>query len=270
MFEIKKFNSGEWNVKLIERIHGNEAVIHCNWFDESQRDVMLLLMKIGAIKKQYGMIPIVVNAPYLPYSRQDRIFEVGQDIPIETLVKAITGRYSDIFIKTMGLHCGNYFKNVFNKKIDIDFQQFTGSGSKIVFPDINAEYHFESNYTTGNFYNYANSFIYLNKQRDNTGIKLTIQDNSQKYIGGKYAHYLICDDICDGGRTFVEAAKLLKAQGSDDITIELMIYHAFMTHGLDDLKAAGISKIKIINPDSYEYVINKFPENKNYFELITI
>jgi len=267
MFEIKKFNSGEWDVKLVERIHGNETVIHWNWFDENQRDVMLLLMKIGAIKKQYGMIPVVINVPYLPYSRQDRVFEAGQDIPIETLVKTITGRYSDVTIKTMGLHCGDYFKIIFNKKINLDYA-FTHF--KIVFPDKNAEYHFESNYTIGGSYNYANTFIYLNKQRDNTGIKLTIQDNSQKYISGKYAHYLICDDICDGGRTFVEAAKLLKAQSSDDITIELMIYHAFMTHGLDDLKAAGISQIKIINPDSYKYVINKFPEDKKYFELITI
>lgn len=258
MFEVKKFNSGEWNVKLIERIHGNEAVIHWNWFDESQRDVMLLLMKIGAIKKQYGMIPIVVNAPYLPYSRQDRVFEAGQDIPVETLVKAITGRYSDIFIKTMGLHCENLY-HIINEKYRIN--QFNIN----VFPDQNAINHFLG-------YGNITRKIVLQKMRTDKGIitELHMVEGVNLYPCPEMSSFLICDDICDGGRTFVEAAKLLKAQWGNDITIELMIYHAFMTHGLDDLKDAGISKIKIINPDSYEYVINKFPENKQYFESITI
>lgn len=262
MFEIKKFNSGEWDVKLVERIHGNEAVIHWNWFDESQRDVMLLLMKIGAIKKQYGMIPIIIDAPYLPYSRQDRVFEAGQDIPIETLVKTITGRYLDVTIKTMGLHCENiYFNKINNELYELNTSFIP------VFPDINAAKHYEANP-----YYINPKKIILQKMRTDNGIRteFKIIDGLNMFTCPEMSKFLICDDICDGGRTFVEAAKLLKRQWGNDITIELMIYHAFMTHGLDDLKAAGISKIKIINPDSYEYVINKFPEDKNYFELITI
>ena len=89
-FDVKQFSSGEYEVKIAERIYGDTAVIHWNWFDESQRDLMLLLMKISAIKRQYSDdIYIIIYAPYLPYARQDRVFEAGQDVAICTLLNSL-------------------------------------------------------------------------------------------------------------------------------------------------------------------------------------
>jgi len=42
---------------------------------------------------------------------------------------------------------------------------------------------------------------------------------------------LIADDICDGGRTFIELAKVLKAQGANEIS--LFITHGIFSKGLD-------------------------------------
>lgn len=255
-FDIKQFSSGEWQVKIAERIYG-DAIIHWNWFDKCQRDLMLLLTKIGAIKKQYGMIPITIYAPYLPYARQDRVFEAGQDLVIETLVKAIYGRYDDIRIETMALHCKNLFK--ISNIICYAYVTIKHPYNIIhVYPDSNARYH----YITGDN---ENECIHFSKIRILSEIKLNIINTYQNKIDIQKT-FLICDDICAGGRTFIECAKTLRKKYGDDIKIELMIYHAFLDYGLDALKESGISKIYIINPDSYEYICNLYPNDLNYFE----
>jgi hypothetical protein len=38
------------------------------------------------------------------------------------------------------------------------------------------------------------------------------------------------------------------------------VYHAFLDHGLDDLEDSGITKIGIINPDSFEYISKLYPD----------
>ena len=248
-FDIKQFSSGEYQIKIINRIRG-KAVIHWNWFDKNQRDLMLLLTKIGAIKKQYGMIPITVYAPYLPYARQDRVFEAGQDLAIETLVKAICGRYDDIKIETMALHCYNNY-DISNKIATIDDRDI------LVFPDTNAKHHYDTSYNT--------PYLIFPKDRIN-GVPYLSEPISSNIKEKDVTYYLICDDICAGGRTFIECAKTLRKEYGEDIAIELMIYHAFLDHGLDGLKASGISKIYIINPDSYEYVCNLYPNDLTYFE----
>ena len=45
---------------------------------------------------------------------------------------------------------------------------------------------------------------------------------------------LIVDDICDGGRTFIELAKVLQAQGAQEIY--LYITHGIFSKGLEPLK----------------------------------
>ena len=45
--------------------------------------------------------------------------------------------------------------------------------------------------------------------------------------------FYIVDDICDGGRTFIEIAKYLKeADSIDSSRIHLMVTHGFFTKGL--------------------------------------
>ena len=62
MFEMKRFNSGELDVKLVERLNNFE--VHWNWFNEDERDLMVPLLKADAIKKQYGEVNIVLVCNY--------------------------------------------------------------------------------------------------------------------------------------------------------------------------------------------------------------
>ena len=49
------------------------------------------------------------------------------------------------------------------------------------------------------------------------------------------------DDICDGGRTFIECAKLLKAAGVGSMA--LYVSHGIFSKGLDPLENAGFTQV---------------------------
>jgi ribose-phosphate pyrophosphokinase len=53
--------------------------------------------------------------------------------------------------------------------------------------------------------------------------------------------YLIVDDICDGGRTFIEVAKVLYKMGAAEV--HLYISHGIFSKGLGVLRDAGIKRI---------------------------
>lgn len=54
-------------------------------------------------------------------------------------------------------------------------------------------------------------------------------------------HYLIIDDICDGGRTFIEVAKKLYEAGASEVS--LYVTHGIFSKGLEPLHEAGIHRI---------------------------
>jgi ribose-phosphate pyrophosphokinase len=67
-------------------------------------------------------------------------------------------------------------------------------------------------------------FIQAEKIRDpNTGAITSTKVNIEKHVGDK--NFLIMDDICDGGRTFIELAKVLRPL----TTGKIMLY---VTHGI--------------------------------------
>jgi phosphoribosylpyrophosphate synthetase len=82
--------------------------------------------------------------------------------------------------------------------------------------------------------------VCMEKVRDQTtgnimGIKL-VDDTDLDSLNGK--RVLIVDDICDGGRTFIEAAKVLYENGVSSVS--LYTSHGIYSKGLDILFDAGI------------------------------
>jgi ribose-phosphate pyrophosphokinase len=247
MFEIKQFSSGEYEVRVTERLTDNPIQIHWNWFDKSQRDFMQLLLKIDAVKTNYPHSRIEVHAPYLPYLRQDRIFEAGQGIPANIIL--------DLFDKlNVGIityaphshHDGLMWAEKYN------LRKLVGNYN-IIFPDKNAKHHYYG----------VESYFSFSKIRNDDGVQLTL-DHTPHKIHTEHT-FLICDDICAGGRTFIECANALRQQWGDNIKIELMIYHAFLDHGIKKIRESGISKVHVINPDSYAYILDLYPNNHEYF-----
>jgi ribose-phosphate pyrophosphokinase len=56
--------------------------------------------------------------------------------------------------------------------------------------------------------------------------------------------FLIVDDICDGGRTFIELAKVLRPLTSGQV--KLYVTHGIFSAGFEAL--AGLDRIFVANP----------------------
>lgn len=251
-FDVRKFSSGEYDVKISERIYGNEAVIHLNWFKEEERDIFLLLLKIDAVKTNYPNLDILVYAPYLPYMRQDRIFEAGQGVPATCLIKTL--KEKGVLIRTMACH-SIQSSNGFHNEIEFAEEEIIK-----VFPDANAIKHYK---VYG--FELCHSLIIFNKTRTKEGVKLVLNEESRVENLNIQKPFVIYDDIVAGGRTFIECSNALRDLYGNNIKIELTIYHAFLDFGIDKLKESGISKINIINKDSYDYILSLYPNDVNYF-----
>jgi ribose-phosphate pyrophosphokinase len=74
-------------------------------------------------------------------------------------------------------------------------------------------------------------------------------------VSGK--NVLIADDICDGGRTFIELAKVLKAKGAKEVSL-------FITHGIFSKGLAVFEGLidAIYTTDSFRGA-GEFAENAN-------
>lgn len=276
MWDNSKFNSGEWNVNLKERINGSVATIEWNWFENP--DILLPILQADAIKRQYGRVVLILKANYLPYSRQDRVFQAGQPLALDVVLNILSQHFDQI--EVMGLHADINHPGLLNKIIGYKGTiPFVLSDSyNLVFPDQNANKHFDYQNTSPDIFDSnsqvfrdlrAASIIEFTKVRDSNNRPHTELKDAKKLTPDVTKPFLICDDICDGGRTFTNVARTLQdhfgnngIEVKNDIKIELMVYHAFMTHGLDDLKASGISKVYVLNPDSHKYVLNKFKDDR--------
>lgn len=92
----------------------------------------------------------------------------------------------------------------------------------------------------------------LSKTRDPidgkiTGMKMLDQlPHPAHYVGE--TRCLIVDDICDGGRTFIEAAKILRENGAS--RVELVVTHGIFSQGLSNLIDNGVDHI--YTTDSFE------------------
>lgn len=229
-----KFSGGEIQVKLPIK-KGETFPVRLTWKPNSEVDIMLLLLTVDALK-QHGFEDISLTVLYMPYARQDRVcaegeaysYQVMQQLIANLKLKKIT--FYDLhspltvsFKETKEVientTCSIFVAHDFFKKI---------SSKKLILcaPDKGAEQRVEL--ITQHYPEYP--AIYCKKGRNPT----TGQINSIWCPGFKKgADILVIDDICDGGVTFIELAKVLKEKGADKIY--LYVTHGIFSKGLDEL-----------------------------------
>lgn len=167
---------------------------------------------------------------YLPYARQDKACNNESTFAFQTFARILNTmefRYVNVFdphnIKATE-------EMIHNVRIQMpDFTPLLVElGAAPVYPDEGAANRYHASY----------QFIIGTKDRDQVtgkinGIKLNKPIEPRTY--------LIVDDICDGGRTFIELAKLLYAGGAKEV--HLYVSHGIFSRGLDVLYDAGIKRI---------------------------
>ncbi len=194
-------------------------------------DLMRIIMTADAVKRA-GIEHIGLFLPYLPYSRQDRVCEKGESFSLKVacLMLLSCGFNS---IHTYDNHSNVaevLLDNLHNHDNTFEVQEFMDHHNlrnvTLVIPDFGA-----SKKAKVLYYEIDNitSAIQCNKVR--VAGHLTV-DKIGEDIKGKVV--VVIDDICDGGRTFVELGKRLKAAQIKEAY--LFVSHGIFSAGFDELK----------------------------------
>lgn len=227
-----KFNGGEAHVNInhidIDNFTEIEAYLY------TANDIMELLLTVDAIREKKVFSVLYLTIPYFPYGRQDRVCNPGEAFSVNVMAKLINSLHcqkvtimdphSDV--TTMALNDYEVISQNEILQVHAVIAIIKALNLTLVSPDAGAELKTREVARENNL-----PVIYCSKVRDTmTG---SIVDTEIPKIG-EGEDFIILDDICDGGRTFIELAKKLKAAGANDLY--LYVTHGIFSKGLAPLK----------------------------------
>ncbi len=207
------------------------GTVYVQWYFEHEGELMHLLQlrrlldTKGTSCKQYYL-----NLPFLPYGRQDKGTNndscFALSVFLDTLGDWDKVTTIDAHSWTMGvisIYPGVAIANAIKA---------TGA-TAVCFPDKGASNRYKIDLRT----------IVLEKVREpSTGEIIGITVLKDDAPIATETSILIVDDICDGGRTFIESAKVLR-EHNPQATISLYVSHGIFSKGVQVLRDAGISRI---------------------------
>ena len=198
------------------------------WEFAHPNEIVELLLLEDAIRRA-GHRLNMLTIPYVPFARQDRVNLAGESLSIAVMARVINGLHatsvqitdphSDVAPALIRRCHVVHQHEVFSSYFPIGFGSF-----HLVSPDAGA---LKKIYKLARLVD-PTGVIECGKHRDvATG---EISGTTVPNVDVTNGHCIIVDDICDGGRTFVELAKVLHQRGAGKIT--LMVTHGFFTKGL--------------------------------------
>jgi ribose-phosphate pyrophosphokinase len=243
---------GEVNVQIInaEELVGDINVVLIGYI-ESAHDLVELGLINNAIEnlKYCNINDKRLMLGYLPYARQDRVCNPGEPLSIKFMTDYINNmnfdkvltldNHSDVsnalinnllnvplpeLIATLGVEIDH---NIITKLEKYDFIISPDAGANKKCLEVSKQLQVP--------------MIRADKVRDTKTGKIT---NTEVYCTEnqlKDKNVIIFDDICDGGRTFIELAKVLKEKQAKSVT--LFVTHGIFSKGVDVLFENGIDLI---------------------------
>jgi ribose-phosphate pyrophosphokinase len=247
-YEISKFPDGQQSVKIVEhqyntflslRDRTNSITIksRLNTF----QDLELIICANQALK-EIGVKSVKLFIPYCIGGRSDRKFQEGGINYIKTVIAPILNSQNFDEVRIMDPHsdvleaCINNFIKIDNNRLvkfaldNIVKDGGTQDNICLVSPDAGA---YKKIFDVATWFG-IKEIITASKVRDlSTGkILRTEVPSIEKY--GDEMNYVIVDDICDGGRTFIELAKVIKEQ-KPNVKIYLVVTHGIFSAGFKEL-----------------------------------
>lgn len=210
---------------------------------QGARDFMALVLVTDALR-QLDATPIDLVMPYVPYARQDRVCVPGESFSLKVFAGLINGLafnsvtvldpHSDVTSALI-----DRLKVITQKQVvhrwDELCNRLRAPGVTLVSPDAGA------NKKTASIAGYLGhvDFIRADKRRDlGTGKIVETIVYADDLTGQTMA---IVDDIIDGGKTFIELAKVLKAKGATRVV--LFATHGILSKDVDVLYEGGIDEV---------------------------
>jgi ribose-phosphate pyrophosphokinase len=230
--EIARFPAGESRLRILApqpapNTH-HFARITCRF--ENNNDLIDLLLLTDAVRRHYGAATdVALRIDYLPYARQDRVCNPGESLPIKVVCDLINSqRYHSV--QCMDLH-SDVAAALLNNLVHVELtdclrlRDVLPRDTILVSPDAGAN---KKVYAFARAAGMPN-VVRADKSRDLATGRIT---GTTVYCGDVgAADFLIVDDICDGGFTFLALAVELRKRTTGRIS--LYVTHALLTKGVD-------------------------------------
>lgn len=253
--EDSVFSGGELNIRIPELGLGfsTSDTIAIDYRSTDPTGLFKLGLVISAINGNhpYAELKYSLNIPYLPYARQDRICRPGEAFSLEFAMKYLH-MLGFTTITTYDIHSnvakqiadrngyGEFqfleFVTTFGFSHELETAGVDTGDCTLIYPDMGASNRY---YRSGlSLRNFFNSTLTTRKVRKN-GLVIQELDTDPETLRDK--DIFIIDDICDGGMTFIELAKLIVPSKPKSIT--LFVTHGIFRNGTQVLYDSGITRI---------------------------
>lgn len=228
--EFFQFSGGEYQVKIRDikpPIPHGEVEVTAFLLNG---DAMPLLLLMDAIKRKFAgnITKMTLRLPYLPYARQDRVMNDGESLAVKVFADMVNSIefdevrvhdvHSDVGVAVLN-NCTSY-----SQWEIINFANFDKikEADCLVIPDAGASKRCLKFAQKANI----SYVVRADKVRSVETGEIT---GTEVYGDVTACNCLITDDICDGGRTFIELAKVLRERGAKGIT--LLVTHGIFSKG---------------------------------------
>ena len=294
-YEISHFPDGQHSFNLIEeedntfeslREYSQEHGITIKSRLNSFEDLEIILCATHALKN-IGIKRICLYIPYCLGGRSDRKFMKGSINYIKDVIAPIINLQGYEEVEIMDPHsdvleaCINNFSKIGTEKLlNFTFRDyFLSKGHKtweqenvdnilLVSPDAGA---LKKIYGVAQHIGYQSDVIVATKYRnpitgqiEKTDVPLNI---TTEYCD---KDIFIVDDICDGGRTFIEVAKAIKSEKRFIGEIYLVVTHGIFSYGFEGLAdyISGIYTTNSVKDIQDGTIVNTFSKHKTIHNFV--
>lgn len=246
-FQHFQFPALEQHIRINEGAFVDAVHIGCNNAQitvkySGDEDLFGMMLLADAVRRLHLKIAedeaelfLSLNIPYLPHARQDRVANAGEPLSIKVVADLINSQNFDV------VYCADPHSDVASALIkNISIRTMTDivgdlverfdipeiDNTILVAPDAGA---LKKVRDAAEVFGFKRVVCAEKVRNTETGEITGTRVNFSDHVGNK--NFLILDDICDGGRTFIELAKVLRPL--TDGKINLCVSHGIFSKGAD-------------------------------------
>lgn len=205
-------------------------------------DPFQLALIVNALRKEmYSRrlftLALDLDCPYFPYQQQDRVCNPGEALSVQVMAEFINSLKFDS-VRVLTPHSDVLPALLPNINTDywsylpLDLKDVPSTDRVLVCPDAGAEKRVMALAISQKL-----PIIKCYKHRDTITGQITETTVDLNGVNPKGKHLIIVDDVCVGGRTFVEIAKALdKVTGENKpASLTLSVTHGIFSNGFEEL-----------------------------------
>lgn len=246
-YKAFKFPGGEIHVKFKDAfvnmantlaVSPNESFQIVTRLNTSD-DILFLVIAVDTLKKDWPTINVEVVIPYMPYQQADRDFSVGESFSLVSIVRILCSIPVDKYTlyDPHSDQSAGFFR-FGDKKVEVIdnsayIQQvilkLNDPNLILLSPDAGA---YKKIFKLADKIQFKGEVASANKSRSISSGNIDSIELSRQDFEGR--NVLIVDDICVGGRTFVELAKKLKQRNVG--LLSLAVSHGIFSNGFSELE----------------------------------